>query len=143
MEYEAGSYLKLQVKEFPARSIRETAEGKYWKQFKAPVFAKQVSTATQQQLGRLGSSVTGSKGRYQSSEGSLSDVWSAFCAIYRAAEQVWYCSSTRHDNITTHRRAHAASFVLIALTQPLTKPSCVFYVVYLLAVWSCDTCGVL
>lgn len=42
MEYESGSYLKLQVKQFPARSIRETAEGKYWKQFKAPVFAKQV-----------------------------------------------------------------------------------------------------
>jgi len=42
MEYDAGSYVKLQVKQFPARSIRETAEGKYWKQFKAPVFAKQV-----------------------------------------------------------------------------------------------------
>jgi hypothetical protein len=42
MEYEAGDYQKLAVKQFPARSIRETAEGKYWKQFKAPVFAKQV-----------------------------------------------------------------------------------------------------
>lgn len=43
MEYEAGEYRKLAVKQFPARSIRETAEGKYWKQFKAPVFAKQVT----------------------------------------------------------------------------------------------------
>lgn len=42
MEYEPGSYLKVQVKQFPARSIRETAEGKYWQQFKAPVLAKQV-----------------------------------------------------------------------------------------------------
>lgn len=49
--------MKLQVKEFPARSIRETAEGKYWKQFKAPVFAKQVREgSTQQQHGRLGNS---------------------------------------------------------------------------------------
>jgi hypothetical protein len=43
MEFEAGNYQKLVVKQFPARSIRETAEGKYWKQFKAPVFAKQVN----------------------------------------------------------------------------------------------------
>lgn len=45
MEYEAGDYRKLPIKQFPARSIRETAEGKYWKQFKAPVFAKQVRLA--------------------------------------------------------------------------------------------------
>ena len=42
MEYEAGEYRKLAIKRFPTRSIRETAEGNYWKQFKAPVFAKQV-----------------------------------------------------------------------------------------------------
>lgn len=42
MEHEPGGYLKLQAKQFPARTLRETAEGKYWKQFKAPVFAKQV-----------------------------------------------------------------------------------------------------
>lgn len=42
MEHDPGGYLKLQVKQFPARSLRETAEGKYWKQFRAPVFAKQV-----------------------------------------------------------------------------------------------------
>ncbi|WIA16183.1 hypothetical protein OEZ85_012896 [Tetradesmus obliquus] len=46
MEYEAGDYRKLAVKQFPARSIRETAEGKYWKQFKAPVFAKQFGPVT-------------------------------------------------------------------------------------------------
>lgn len=46
MEYDSGSYLKLQIKQFPARSIRETAEGKYWKQFKAPVLAKQVRKQT-------------------------------------------------------------------------------------------------
>jgi U3 small nucleolar RNA-associated protein 15 len=49
MEYEPGSYLKLQVKQFPARSIRETAEGKYWQQFKAPVLAKQVGEVVCQQ----------------------------------------------------------------------------------------------
>jgi hypothetical protein len=42
MEHEPGGYLKLQAKQFPARSLRETAEGRYWKQYKAPVFAKQV-----------------------------------------------------------------------------------------------------
>jgi len=45
MEYEAGEYRKLPLKQYPARTIKETAEGKYWKQFKAPVFAKQVSRA--------------------------------------------------------------------------------------------------
>ncbi len=42
MDYEAGDYQKLAIKQFAPRSIRETAEGKYWKQFKAPVVAKQV-----------------------------------------------------------------------------------------------------
>ena len=42
MEYEAGDYKKLAVKQYPPRSIRETAEGKYWQRFKAPLFAKQV-----------------------------------------------------------------------------------------------------
>lgn len=46
MEYEAGDYRRLPVKQFPARSIRETAEGKYWQQFKAPVFAKQFGPIT-------------------------------------------------------------------------------------------------
>jgi hypothetical protein len=55
MEYEAGDYRKLAVKQFPARSIRETAEGKYWKQFKAPVFAKQVSARALPGFGGSGS----------------------------------------------------------------------------------------
>ena len=42
MEYEAGSYRKILVKQYPARSLRETAEGKYWKRFAAPSVAKQV-----------------------------------------------------------------------------------------------------
>eukprot|EP00775_Hariotina_reticulata_P014922 gene14922-15127_t len=46
MEYEAGEYRKLPLKQYPARTIKETAEGKYWKQFKAPVFAKQFGPVT-------------------------------------------------------------------------------------------------
>ncbi|KAF8055723.1 utp15 [Scenedesmus sp. PABB004] len=46
MEYEAGEYRKLAVKAFPPRSLRETAEGKYWKRFKAPLFAKQFGPVT-------------------------------------------------------------------------------------------------
>jgi hypothetical protein len=42
MDYEAGSYRRLVVKQYPARSLRETAEGKYWKRFAAPSVAKQV-----------------------------------------------------------------------------------------------------
>lgn len=42
MDYEAAGYQKLQVKQYPARSLRETAEGKYWKRFTTPVVAQQV-----------------------------------------------------------------------------------------------------
>lgn len=42
MEYEAAEYQKLEIRQYPPRSIRETAEGKYWKRFKTPVVAKQV-----------------------------------------------------------------------------------------------------
>jgi hypothetical protein len=56
MEYEAGDYQKLAVKQFTARSIIETAEGKYWKQFKAPVFAKQVGTRALPGSGSCGGS---------------------------------------------------------------------------------------
>lgn len=38
----AGDYVKLQVKQFPARSIRDTAEGKYWKRFQAPTTTQQI-----------------------------------------------------------------------------------------------------
>jgi hypothetical protein len=42
MDYEAGTYRKLVVKQYPARSLRETAEGKYWKRFTVPSVTKQV-----------------------------------------------------------------------------------------------------
>ena len=37
-----GEYKKLEVKQYAPRSIRETAENRFWKKFKAPVIAKQV-----------------------------------------------------------------------------------------------------
>jgi hypothetical protein len=43
MEAEAGEYRRLDIKQYAPRSIRETAENKFWKKFKAPVVAKQVS----------------------------------------------------------------------------------------------------
>ena len=43
MDYEAGEYQKLAIKQYPARALRETAEGRYWKRFKAPVVAQQVT----------------------------------------------------------------------------------------------------
>ena len=42
MDYEPAEYRKLTLKQFPARSLRETAEGKYWKRFRNPVNAQQV-----------------------------------------------------------------------------------------------------
>ena len=42
MDYEAGEYQKLVVRQYPPRALRETAEGRYWRQFKAPVVAQQV-----------------------------------------------------------------------------------------------------
>ena len=38
----AGEYRRLDIKQYAPRSIRETAENKFWKKFKAPVIAKQV-----------------------------------------------------------------------------------------------------
>lgn len=38
-----GEYQKLVIKQFPPRTLRETAEGAYWKRFKAPVLAQQVA----------------------------------------------------------------------------------------------------
>jgi U3 small nucleolar RNA-associated protein 15 len=43
MEAEAGEYKRLDIKQYAPRSIRETAENKFWKKFKAPVVAKQAS----------------------------------------------------------------------------------------------------
>ena len=41
-----GEYQKLVIKQFPPRTLRETAEGAYWKRFKAPVLAQQVASCT-------------------------------------------------------------------------------------------------
>ncbi|KAJ9528735.1 hypothetical protein QJQ45_020637 [Haematococcus lacustris] len=41
MEYEPGSYQALEIKQYPARSLRETAEGRYWRRFKTPSVVKQ------------------------------------------------------------------------------------------------------
>ncbi len=46
MEYEPAEYQKLQIRQYAPRSLRETAEGKYWRQFKAPTIAKQVLDGT-------------------------------------------------------------------------------------------------
>ncbi|KAG2433548.1 hypothetical protein HYH02_012665 [Chlamydomonas schloesseri] len=46
MEYEPAEYQKLQVRQYAPRELRETAEGKYWRQFKAPIVAKQFGGVT-------------------------------------------------------------------------------------------------
>jgi hypothetical protein len=45
-----GEYKKLEIKQYAPRSIRETAENKFWKKFKAPVIAKQVRIAAGKRL---------------------------------------------------------------------------------------------
>jgi len=42
MELEPAEYRKLAIKQFPARTLRETAEGRYWKQFRAAQTSQQV-----------------------------------------------------------------------------------------------------
>lgn len=42
MEYERGTYQKLPIKQYAPRELAETAEGRYWRQFKAPISTKQV-----------------------------------------------------------------------------------------------------
>jgi hypothetical protein len=37
-----AEYSKLRPKQFPARELRETAEGRYWKGFSLPSTVKQV-----------------------------------------------------------------------------------------------------
>ncbi|KDD74435.1 hypothetical protein H632_c1316p0, partial [Helicosporidium sp. ATCC 50920] len=46
MEYETTDYVKVPIRQFPAREIRETAEGRYWKQFTKPLTAKQVGAVS-------------------------------------------------------------------------------------------------
>mmetsp|Transcript_5412 Transcript_5412/g.11948 ORF Transcript_5412/g.11948 Transcript_5412/m.11948 type:complete len:530 (-) Transcript_5412:1074-2663(-) len=41
MEYEPAEYQRLEIRQFPARTLRETAEGKYWRRFRAPTLAQQ------------------------------------------------------------------------------------------------------
>lgn len=41
-EYDVGEYQRLEIRQYPARTLRETAEGKYWRRFKSPSIVKQV-----------------------------------------------------------------------------------------------------
>lgn len=43
---QAGEYQKLAIKRYPARAIRETAEGKYWGRFATPKVSKQVGAVS-------------------------------------------------------------------------------------------------
>jgi U3 small nucleolar RNA-associated protein 15 len=42
MELQTGEYQKLQVRQYPQRALRETAEGRYWKQFRGTTALQQV-----------------------------------------------------------------------------------------------------
>ena len=42
----AGTYQKLEIKRFAARAQRETAEGRYWRAFQAPVAVQQAGAVT-------------------------------------------------------------------------------------------------
>ncbi|DBA71319.1 hypothetical protein WJX79_008210 [Trebouxia sp. C0005] len=46
MDYEPAEYRKLTLKQFPARALRDTAEGKYWKRFSNPVNAQQAGAVS-------------------------------------------------------------------------------------------------
>jgi len=41
-----GEYRKLQVPTFPARTLQETPEGRYWRSFRAPVLLQQIAGVT-------------------------------------------------------------------------------------------------
>ncbi|KAK3269238.1 hypothetical protein CYMTET_22303 [Cymbomonas tetramitiformis] len=43
---EPGTYKKLQIKQFPVRGLRETAEGRYWRGFESPQVVQQVGGVT-------------------------------------------------------------------------------------------------
>jgi len=45
-EYQPAEYQKLDVKQYPTRALRETAEGKFWRRFKAPIVSKQFGPIT-------------------------------------------------------------------------------------------------
>ena len=42
---DVGEYQRLAVRSYPARAERETAEGRYWRRFKAPTLVQQVRAA--------------------------------------------------------------------------------------------------
>ncbi|KAG1655036.1 hypothetical protein FOA52_008787 [Chlamydomonas sp. UWO 241] len=46
MEYEPAEYTRLEIRQYAPRTLRETAEGRYWRRFKAPVLAKQIGPVT-------------------------------------------------------------------------------------------------
>ena len=47
MDPEPADYRKLVIKQYPPRALRETPEGRYWRRFKAPVLAQQVTSPLQ------------------------------------------------------------------------------------------------
>ena len=46
MEYEPAEYQRVEIKKFAPRTLRETAEGRYWRRFKAPLVSKQFGPVT-------------------------------------------------------------------------------------------------
>lgn len=42
MELQTGEYQKLQIRQYPQRTLRETAEGRYWKHFRGTKILQQV-----------------------------------------------------------------------------------------------------
>jgi U3 small nucleolar RNA-associated protein 15 len=45
-EYEPGQYQPIEVKRFPSAALRETAEGRFWRRFRAPIMAQQFGPVT-------------------------------------------------------------------------------------------------
>jgi hypothetical protein len=43
---ELGEYRKLQVPTFPARTLQETPEGRYWRGFRQPALLQQIAGVT-------------------------------------------------------------------------------------------------
>ena len=43
---EPGQYRKVEIRRFPARALRETAEGRYWRAFQPPLTAPQAGAVT-------------------------------------------------------------------------------------------------
>ncbi len=41
-EYLIGQFQKTVIKQYPARTLHETAESRYWRRFRAPIVSQQV-----------------------------------------------------------------------------------------------------